>query len=155
MEKIQSFKVNHLNLYSGLYVSRKDECDGVVVTTFDLRFVAPNREPVMEIAAIHTLEHIGATFLRNSGRAKQVVYFGPMGCRTGFYLVMFGNLESGDVFDLILEMCDCVVNHDGDIPGATPQECGNYADQNLDLAKKYAAAYKLQLQRYGRVIYPE
>lgn len=155
MKKIESFTVNHLNLFSGLYVSRRDFCDGVCVTTFDLRFVAPNREPVMEIAGIHTLEHVGATFLRNSGAADKVVYFGPMGCRTGFYLVMFGRLESADVFNLVCDMCDCVINFSGDIPGATPSECGNYSDQNLDLAKQYAAAYKRQLQSHKRFVYPD
>lgn len=155
MEKIQSFRVNHLKLESGLYVSRKDSCNGVAVTTFDLRFTAPNREPVMEIAAVHTLEHLGATFLRNSGAGNKVVYFGPMGCRTGFYLVMFGDLESRDVYDLVVDMCTFAENFVGDIPGATPQECGNYADQNLDLARKYAAEYKRRLQEHKRFTYPE
>lgn len=155
MEKIQSFKVNHLTLGSGLYVSRKDSCNGAVVTTFDLRFTAPNREPVMEIAAVHTLEHLGATFLRNSSAGKKVVYFGPMGCRTGFYLVMFGDLESADVYDLVVDMCAFAENFVGDIPGATPQECGNYADQNLDLARKYAAEYKRRLQAHKRFTYPD
>lgn len=154
MKKIESFRVNHLNLYSGLYVSRRDQQDGVVVTTFDLRFTAPNREKVMEIAGMHTLEHIGATFLRNSNMADKVVYFGPMGCRTGFYLVMFGNMESTNVYDLVVDMCDCVINFNGDIPGATPKECGNYSDQNLDLAKAYATAYKSQLQQHKRFTYP-
>ena len=154
MKKIESFRVNHLNLLSGLYVSRRDECDGVCATTFDLRFVAPNREPVMEIAGMHTLEHIGATFLRNSSTGDKVVYFGPMGCRTGFYLVMFGRLDSTDVYALVCDMLDCVINFSGDIPGATPQECGNYSDQNLDLAKQYAAAYKHQLRTHKRFIYP-
>lgn len=155
MEKIQSFKVNHLNLFSGLYVSRKDACNGVVVTTFDLRFVAPNREAVMEIAAVHTLEHLGATFLRNSDVRDKVVYFGPMGCRTGFYLVMFGDLESRDVYELIVDMCEFVEGFCGNIPGATSQECGNYSDQNLDLAKQYAATYKRRLQEHKRFTYPE
>ena len=155
MKKIESFKVNHLNLFPGLYVSRKDVQGGVTVTTFDLRFVAPNREKVMEIAGIHTIEHIGATFLRNGAFSDKVVYFGPMGCRTGFYLVMFGNLESSDVFDLVLELCNCVIDFQGDIPGATPRECGNYSDQNLDLAKQYAAAYKAQLQQHKRLVYPQ
>ena len=153
MKKIESFKVNHLNLFPGLYVSRKDVCGGIVVTTFDLRFTAPNREPVMEIAGIHTIEHIGATFLRNSAFADKVVYFGPMGCRTGFYLVMFGDLTSADVYDLVVDACDCIINFQGDIPGATPQECGNYSDQNLSLAKTYAAAYKRELQQNKRFVY--
>ena len=153
MKKIESFQVNHLNLFPGLYVSRKDCEGGVTVTTFDLRFTAPNRDKVMEIAGIHTLEHIGATFLRNSAQADKVVYFGPMGCRTGFYLVMFGDLESSDVYDLVLDMCDCVINFSGDIPGATPMECGNYADQDLSLAKTYAAGYKRELQQHKRLTY--
>lgn len=153
MKKIESFQVNHLNLFAGLYVSRKDVCNGVTVTTFDLRFVAPNREKVMNIAGMHTIEHIGATFLRSSAQADKVVYFGPMGCRTGFYLVCFGDLQSQDVYDLVVDMCDCIINFHGDIPGATPQECGNYSDQNLSEAQAYATAYKHQLQTHKRFAY--
>lgn len=155
MKKIESFTVNHLNLYAGLYVSRKDECNGVVVTTFDLRFVAPNRQPVLDNPALHTIEHLGATFLRNSKQSRQVVYFGPMGCRTGFYLVMFGDLNSADVFGLVQEMCSFILTFEGDIPGATPRECGNYSEQNLAMAKYYTQNYLAELTHHKRFVYPE
>ena len=135
MKKIESFTINHLNLYPGLYVSRKDEKEDMIVTTFDLRMTTPNKEPVLDVPAIHTIEHLGATFLRNSSKSKEIIYFGPMGCRTGFYLVMFGLLESNDIYDLVIELCDYVINFEGEIPGATPIECGNYSEQNLTMAK--------------------
>ena len=100
MQKIESFKINHLNLNAGLYVSRRDRCGDCTVTTFDLRITAPNREPVIDMPALHTIEHLCATFLRNSKQKENVVYFGPMGCRTGCYLVMFGELNACDVYDL-------------------------------------------------------
>ncbi len=155
MEKIASFTVNHLNLLSGLYVSRRDECNGVTVTTFDLRVTAPNREPVMDNPALHTIEHLGATYLRNCVQKDKVVYFGPMGCRTGFYLVMFGNLQSADVYDLVLDTCNFILNFQGEIPGAKPSECGNYSEQNLDMAKYYIERYKYQLETYKRFVYPQ
>ncbi len=155
MEKIASFTVNHLNLLSGLYVSRRDECNGVTVTTFDLRVTAPNREPVMDNPALHTIEHLGATYLRNCVQKDKVVYFGPMGCRTGFYLVMFGNLQSADVYDLVLDTCNFILNFQGEIPGAKPSECGNYSEQNLDMAKYYIEKYKYQLETYKRFVYPQ
>lgn len=145
MNKIESFKINHLNLNPGLYVSRRDQKNGVVVTTFDLRITAPNREPVIDVPALHTIEHLCATFLRNSAQKDDVVYFGPMGCRTGCYLVMFGDLKSQDVYDLVVEMCDFVINFEGAIPGASPIECGNYSEQNLTMAKYYIAKYKKDL----------
>lgn len=145
MNKIESFKINHLNLYPGLYVSRRDQKNDVVVTTFDLRITAPNREPVIDVPALHTIEHLCATFLRNSAQKDDVVYFGPMGCRTGCYLVMFGDLKSQDVYNLVIEMCDFVMNFEGDIPGASPIECGNYSEQNLNMAKYYIAKYKKAL----------
>ena len=146
MNKTESFKINHLNLYPGLYVSRRDQKNDVVVTTFDLRITAPNREPVIDVPALHTIEHLCATFLRNSAQKDDVVYFGPMGCRTGCYLVMFGDLKSQDVYDLVIEMCDFVINFEGDIPGASPIECGNYSEQNLNMAKYYIKKYKKDLQ---------
>ena len=155
MEKIASFTVNHLNLYPGIYVSRRDRKDGVTVTTFDLRFTAPNREPVMDTPAIHTIEHLGATFLRNSARKDDVVYFGPMGCRTGFYLVMFGELESADVSGLVLEMCSFIEGFEGDIPGAKPEECGNYSEQNLNMAKYYTKRYAVEVRDHARFVYPQ
>ncbi len=145
MEKIASFKVDHLKLDKGLYVSRVDRKDGVALTTFDLRMRKPNFEPVMDMPALHTIEHLGATFLRNA-RKDEVVYFGPMGCRTGFYLVMFGDLKSKDVLGLVTEMCDFIIGFRGDIPGAKPEECGNYLEQNLDMAKFYIAEYRSALQ---------
>jgi len=145
MEKIESFKINHLNLPKGLYVSRKDKKDGVFVTTFDLRFISPNKERVMDIASIHTIEHLGATFLRSSDKRQDVVYFGPMGCRTGFYLLMFGDLTSKDVYPLIVEMCEFILQFSGDIPGASPVECGNFSDQDLNGAKKYVKEYVSEL----------
>lgn len=145
MNKIESFKINHLTLEPGLYVSRRDKKNDVVVTTFDLRITAPNREPVIDVPALHTIEHLCATYLRNSAKKDEVVYFGPMGCRTGCYLVMFGDLVSQDVYDLVIDMCDFVINFDGDIPGASPIECGNYSEQNLNMAKYYIKKYKNDL----------
>ena len=145
MNKIESFQINHLTLESGLYVSRRDQKDGVTVTTFDLRITAPNREPVIDMPALHTIEHLCATYLRNSDQKDNVVYFGPMGCRTGCYLVMFGDLKSQDVYDLVTQMCDFVINFDSEIPGAKPEECGNYSEQNLNMAKYYITKYKKAL----------
>ncbi|MBQ8425201.1 MAG: S-ribosylhomocysteine lyase [Clostridia bacterium] len=155
MEKIASFKVNHINLFAGIYVSRKDSKDGVVVTTFDLRITAPNREPVIDVPALHTIEHLAATYLRNSERKDEIIYFGPMGCRTGCYLVMFGDLKSEDVYDLVVSMCDFIIDFEGEIPGAKPEECGNYLDQNLNMAKFYIKRYKEELENNKRFIYPE
>ena len=142
MERIESFRINHLTLEPGLYVSRRDkqkECD---ITTFDIRLTAPNREPVVDMAALHTIEHLGATYLRNSQFSEKIVYFGPMGCRTGCYLLMFGNLISEDIYDLILSMCDFIIDFEGDIPGAAEEQCGNYLEQNLTMAKYYIKRYK-------------
>lgn len=154
MEKITSFTINHLELFAGIYVSRKDTCNGVTVTTFDLRITAPNREPVIDVPALHTIEHLAATYLRNSDFKEQVVYFGPMGCRTGCYLVMFGDLSSSDVYDKVLKMCDFIIGFDGDIPGAKPEECGNYSEQNLEMAKFYIKKYKNELIENKRLEYP-
>ncbi len=145
MNKIESFKINHLTLNPGLYVSRRDKCGNCVVTSFDMRITAPNREPVIDMPALHTIEHLCATFLRNSAQKDSIVYFGPMGCRTGCYLVMFGDLTSQDIYDLVVEMCDFVLQFEGEIPGASPIECGNYSEQNLDMAKYYIAKYKKDL----------
>ncbi len=154
MKKIESFLIDHTRLLPGLYVSRRDKKLLSVVTTFDLRMREPNREPAMEMAAVHTIEHLGATFLRNSSRAGDVIYFGPMGCRTGFYLVMFGNLTPSEVYGLVTQMCDYILDFEGDIPGATPEECGNYLDQNLPMAKYYIARYEEELLQ-KRFSYPE
>ena len=154
MEKIKSFTVNHLDLLPGLYLSRQDGRNGVTVTTFDLRLTAPNREPVMDTPAIHTIEHLGATFLRNSDSRADIVYFGPMGCRTGFYLVMFGALEPTDVLPLVMSMCGFILDFEGNIPGARPEECGNWSEQNLNMAKYYIRRYLDDLKTFKRTEYP-
>lgn len=155
MKTIESFTINHLTLMPGLYVSRKDSRDGVTVTTFDLRFTMPNREPVMDMPAVHTIEHLGATHLRNSARANDIVYFGPMGCRTGFYLLMFGDLKSEDVADNVIAMCDFILSYDGEVPGARPKECGNFSEQNLNMAKYYVQKYRDDLAKNRRFVYPD
>ena len=142
MEKITSFTIDHIRLQPGLYVSRKDAVGSETVTTFDLRLTSPNEEPVMNTAEVHTIEHLAATFLRNDPAWKdRVLYFGPMGCRTGFYLVAFGELESADVADLVRRMFDFIRNFEGEIPGAKPEECGNYHDNDLVQAKWWARRY--------------
>ena len=145
MQKIESFTIDHLVLEPGLYVSRRDKKGEVDVTTFDLRLTAPNKEPVMDVPALHTIEHLAATYLRNSNRKEDIIYFGPMGCRTGCYLVMFGHLNSADVLPLVLEMCDFIIGFEGEIPGASAVECGNYLDQYLEMAKYYIRRYKQAL----------
>ena len=136
MEKIASFKVNHLTLLPGIYVSRIDRFGDTFITTFDIRMTRPNFEPVMNTAEIHTIEHLGATFIRNHDEyAKKTVYFGPMGCRTGFYLLLEGKYCSADVVDLIKEMFDFVRKFEGEVPGQSAHDCGNYLDMNLDMAK--------------------
>ncbi len=138
MEKIESFKVNHKLLKRGIYVSRKDynEKGEVIATTFDIRMKEPNREPVINIAELHTIEHLGATFLRNHDKyKKKTIYFGPMGCRTGFYVIFKGDLESKDILNIMKEMYEFMSNFEGDIPGADEFSCGNYLDQNLPMAK--------------------
>lgn len=154
MDTIASFTVDHIRLMPGLYVSRKDRKNGTVVTTFDLRITMPNREPVMDMPAVHTIEHLGATFMRNSSVKDDVVYFGPMGCRTGFYLVMFGDLESQDICPSVLEMCDFSLSFEGDIPGAAPEQCGNWSEQNLDMAKYYIRKYRTALAENRNFSYP-
>lgn len=153
MERIASFTIDHLNLEAGLYVSRKDMRENVTVTTFDMRVTAPNKEPVMDMPALHTIEHLGATFLRNSEIKDDVVYFGPMGCRTGFYIVLFGDLQSKDIYETVISMCDFILNFEGDIPGATPEECGNFSEQNLNMAKFYIKGYKKDLIENKRFEY--
>ncbi len=142
MEKIASFTVNHLNLYPGIYVSRKDHFGDVTLTTFDLRMTAPNREPVMNNAELHTIEHLGATYLRNEPNWKdRVVYFGPMGCRTGCYVILEGDLESKEIVPLITGMFEFIRDFEGEIPGAAARDCGNYLDQNLGMANYLAKRY--------------
>ena len=144
MERIASFTVDHNVLEPGIYVSRSDadEATGCITTTFDLRMTAPNREPVMDTAAVHALEHLGATFLRNDAEWKdRVIYFGPMGCRTGFYLVVFGAYESNDVANLVKRLFEFARDFEGEIPGAKPEECGNYHDSDIAQAQWWAKRY--------------
>lgn len=144
MEKIESFKVNHELLKRGIYVSRKDYNNNneVIATTFDIRMKEPNREPVMNIAEVHTIEHLGATFLRNHIEYKnKTIYFGPMGCRTGFYVILKGDLNSKDIINIIKEMFEFMAKYEGEIPGADPKSCGNYLDQNLPMAKYEASKF--------------
>ena len=142
METIKSFTVDHKRLLPGVYVSRKDSTGHEVVTTFDIRMTRPNFEPVMNTAEIHTLEHLGATFLRNHEEwGDKIIYFGPMGCRTGFYLLLAGDYESEDIISLLREMFEFVCHFEGEIPGAAPEACGNYLDQNLPMAKYLAEKY--------------
>ena len=141
METIASFTVDHLTLLPGLYVSRKDRSGGATVTTFDIRVTRPNFEPVMDMPAIHTIEHIGATFLRNSSAKESIVYFGPMGCRTGFYLLVFGDKTEQDLLPLVKDMFAFIVQFEGEIPGAEAAACGNYLEQNLAMAQYYAKKY--------------
>lgn len=139
MEKIASFTIDHLKLEPGIYVSRKDHVGSEVVTTFDIRMTRPNFEPVMNTAEVHTIEHMGATFLRNNKEfGDRVVYFGPMGCRTGFYLILAGDLESKDIVNLVTEMYEFIVSYEGEVPGASAKDCGNYLDLNLSMAKYLA-----------------
>ena len=132
MEKIASFTIDHIKLQPGVYVSRKDHIGAEVITTFDLRMTSPNEEPVMNTAEVHTIEHLGATFLRNHPEYKdKTVYFGPMGCRTGFYLLLAGDLSSKDIVPLMVEMFEFIRDYKGEVPGASPKDCGNYLDMNL------------------------
>ena len=159
MEKIASFTVNHLTLLPGIYVSRKDMVGSETITTFDLRMTRPNSEPVMNTAEVHTLEHLGATFLRNHREYKdRVIYFGPMGCRTGFYLVLAGDYTSRDVVPLVTEMYAFMKDFEGEVPGAAAKDCGNYLDMNLNMAKYAARRYYDEVLTdisEERLVYPE
>ncbi len=142
MEKITSFTIDHLKLQPGVYVSRKDHFGAQTVTTFDLRMTSPNDEPVMNTAEVHTIEHLGATFLRNHAAYKdRVIYFGPMGCRTGFYLLLADDLSSKDIMPLMIEMYEFIRDYQGAVPGASPKDCGNYLDMNLGMANYLAKRY--------------
>ncbi len=159
MKKITSFTVNHLVLSPGIYVSRVDRYNGATITTFDLRMTSPNKEPVMNTAELHTIEHLGATFLRNDKEwAERVVYFGPMGCRTGCYMLLAGELTSKDVVPLVTRMFEFIRDYKGEIPGATAKECGNYLDQNLAMANWLAKRYlenTLYNMKPQNLVYPE
>lgn len=159
MEKITSFTINHLLLQPGVYVSRKDPVGDTIVTTFDLRMTSPNEEPVMNTAEVHAIEHLGATFLRNHKEwSPKVLYFGPMGCRTGFYLLLSGDYESRDIAPLMIEMWEFIRDYEGEIPGASPRDCGNYLDMNLPMAKYLAKKYLDEVLYHiteDRLVYPE
>ena len=142
MEKIASFTIDHIKLQPGVYVSRKDTVGAEVITTFDLRMTSPNEEPVMNTAEVHTIEHLGATFLRNHPEyGPKTIYFGPMGCRTGFYLLLAGDYSSRDILPLITEMYEFIRDFRGDVPGASAKDCGNYLDMNLPMANFLAKRY--------------
>ncbi|MCR5153315.1 MAG: S-ribosylhomocysteine lyase [Lachnospiraceae bacterium] len=142
MEKIASFTVDHLKLLPGIYVSRKDKAGETVITTFDIRMTRPNFEPVMNTAEVHTMEHLGATFLRNHKDWKEkVLYFGPMGCRTGFYLLLAGDYSSKDIVPLMKEMFIFMRDFEGHVPGDSAAECGNHLDMNLPMANYLAGKY--------------
>ena len=142
MKKIASFTVNHLTLLPGVYVSRKDHIGAEVVTTFDIRMTRPNFEPVMNTAEVHTIEHLGATFLRNHKEYEdKIVYFGPMGCRTGFYLILAGDYESKDIVELLKEMFVFMKDFKEEVPGAAARDCGNYLDMNLPMANYLAKKF--------------
>ena len=159
MEKIASFTINHLDLLPGIYVSRKDKAGEAVLTTFDLRMTKPNREPVMNTAELHTIEHLGATYLRNHPDwADRIIYFGPMGCRTGNYLILNGDYTSRDVLPLVTGMFEFIRDFEGEIPGAAAKDCGNYLDQNLGMANWQAQKYLdtcLYCIREENLVYPK
>lgn len=158
MDKIPSFTVNHLELLSGIYVSRIDKIGSEIITTFDLRMKRPNLEPVINTAEIHAIEHIGATFLRNDSEWKdKVIYFGPMGCRTGFYLILAGDYKSVDVVPLVRALFTFISSFEDEIPGATARDCGNFRDMNLPMAKFEAYEYLERLAdlRDEQLTYPE
>lgn len=158
VEKIASFTVDHIKLLPGLYVSRKDKVGAETVTTFDLRLTKPNEEPVLNTAEVHTIEHLGATYLRNEPTWKEkVLYFGPMGCRTGFYLLLAGDYSSRDVLPLVTECFRFIRDYRDAVPGASPKDCGNYLDMNLPMANYWGAKYVGVLENADetRLNYPE
>ncbi len=158
MEKITSFTIDHIKLQPGLYVSRKDWVGEQTVTTFDLRVTSPNAEPVMNTAEMHTIEHLAATYLRNAPQWKEkVLYFGPMGCRTGFYLLLAGDWESPDVRELVRDCFRFIAGFSGEVPGASAKDCGNYLDMNLPMANYWGRRYAelLETMDESRMVYPE
>lgn len=159
MEKITSFTIDHIKLIPGVYVSRVDYVAGNPITTFDLRMTSPNDEPVMNTAEMHTVEHLAATFLRNHAEYKdKTIYFGPMGCRTGFYLLLAGEYESKDIVPLMVEMFNFIANFYDEVPGASAKDCGNYLDMNLPMARYIAKKYLDEVLTgitEERLVYPE
>lgn len=159
MEKITSFTIDHIRLIPGVYVSRKDPVGSETITTFDIRMTSPNDEPVMNTAEMHTIEHLAATFLRNhKDFGSKIIYFGPMGCRTGFYLLLAGDYESEDILDLLRELFTFIADFKGEVPGASAKDCGNYLDMNLPmanyLARKYLAEVLTDISK-ERLMYPD
>lgn len=159
MKTIASFTIDHQKLLPGVYVSRKDSVGNDIVTTFDIRMTRPNHEPVMNTAEMHTIEHLAATFLRNHQEfGSKIVYFGPMGCRTGFYLILAGDYESKDIVGLMKELYTFMAEFTGDVPGASAVECGNYLDMNLPMAKYLAKKFLMEVLDgidESRLVYPE
>lgn len=159
MQKITSFTIDHIKLVPGVYVSRKDPVGSEVITTFDLRMTSPNDEPVMNTAEMHAIEHLAATFLRNHKEfGPKIIYFGPMGCRTGFYLLLAGDYESKDIIELLKELYTFIAEYEGEIPGASAKDCGNYLDMNLPMAKYLARKYLEEVLMditEERLLYPE
>lgn len=158
MEKITSFTIDHIKLQPGLYVSRKDKVGAETVTTFDLRLTSPNEEPVINTAELHTIEHLAATYLRNEPQWKdKVLYFGPMGCRTGCYLLLVGDLEAEDVLSLVRDCFRFIGEFAGEVPGASAKDCGNYLDMNLPMANYWGKRYAALLDNItlDRLKYPE
>ena len=159
MEKIASFTIDHLKLQPGIYVSRKDKVGDHTITTFDLRMTSPNEEPVMNTAEVHTIEHLAATYLRNDAEYKdRTIYFGPMGCRTGFYLLLAGDYESRDIVPLMIRMYEFIRDYHDAVPGASPKDCGNYLDMNLGMANYLAKKYLDEVLYHideSRLIYPQ
>lgn len=142
MEKITSFTIDHIKLLKGVYVSRKDQFGSETITTFDIRMTKPNGEPVMNTAEIHTIEHLAATYLRNHKEyGAKTVYFGPMGCRTGFYLLLSGDYSSRDILPLLTDMFEFIANYHDEVPGASAKDCGNYLDMNLPMANYLAKKF--------------
>ena len=159
MEKIASFTVNHLTLLPGVYVSRHDDFNGADITTLDIRMTRPNFEPVMNTAEIHTIEHLGATFLRNHPEfGDKIVYFGPMGCRTGFYMLIAGKYTSAQIVPLVKDMFAFMADFKGDVPGACARDCGNFRDMNLPMANYLADKFLREVLSNiddSRLVYPE
>ena len=158
MKKITSFTIDHIRLVPGVYVSRKDPVGNETITTFDLRMTSPNDEPVMNTAEMHAIEHLAATFLRNHAEfGPKIIYFGPMGCRTGFYLLLAGDYESKDIIPLMIELFEFIANFYDEVPGASAKDCGNYLDMNLPMANYWGKRYAALLETAGedRFHYPE
>lgn len=159
MEKIASFTIDHIKLQPGIYVSRKDKVGAETITTFDIRMTSPNEEPAMNTAEVHTIEHLAATFLRNhKSYGEKTIYFGPMGCRTGFYLLLAGDYKSADIVPLMIELFEFMRDYHDEVPGASPKDCGNYLDMNLPMANFLSGRFLDNVLYHidnSRLVYPE